>query len=147
MNILIVCTGNTCRSPMAEGILKSMISPDDGIEVISGGIFANEGERVSENAVKALEEMGIDISTHTAHNLNKDVVRDADLILTMTGSHKDILCAMYGEDAAKKTYTLCEYAGKDGDIGDPYGQSPEVYRQCAAEMCDALKKVYEKIRS
>ncbi len=147
INVLIVCTGNTCRSPMAEGILKKMLGGDDSVEVLSGGLMAHEGERVSEDAVEVLAAMNIDISSHTAKNINGDVVRDADLILTMTQAHKDMICAVYGPDAAKKTYTICEYAHFDGEIADPFGLGIKVYRHCAEELEGALEKALERIRA
>ncbi len=147
MRVLIVCTGNTCRSPMAEALLKSQILPQDDIEVISGGIFAYEGESASKNAVLALKEKGIDISAHTAKNINESVVRDADLILTMTKAHKQTLIDIYADVAEKKTYTLCEYAQENGDIADPYGGDVDVYRACASRLLSVIKKVYERIRS
>ncbi len=147
MRVLIVCTGNTCRSPMAEGILKAMILPQDNIEVISGGVFAYEGESASENAVLALKEKGIDISAHAAKNINEDVVLDADLILTMTNAHKQTIIDIFGESAAKKTYTICEYVCDDGDITDPYGADIEIYKMCADRLQSVIGKVYKRMRS
>lgn len=147
MNVLIVCTGNTCRSPMAEGLLKKIADNDDSVHVLSGGLFANAGEPVSENAARAMAERGIDISAHTAKNIHAAVVQEADLILTMTQAHEDLILRMFGVEAADKTYTLLEYIGEEGDVVDPFGQDLEHYRQCAAMLNDALQKVYDKIRS
>lgn len=145
MNVLIVCTGNTCRSPMGEGILKSMIKNGDNINVLSAGVFAADGERASKNAVIALSDMNIDISGHVSHSVNSDVVDEADLILTMTNSHKSALLTMYPE-AQGKTYTVCEYAGINGEIADPYGQSLDVYKSCAEMLYKVFEIVYEKIQ-
>ncbi len=145
VNILIVCTGNTCRSPMAEGILKSMLSEDDDIEVLSGGIFAFEGERVSENASLALKEKGIDILSHRAQSINASVIKDADLILTMTSAHKNTLVGLFGDDIKNKVYTLCEYAGICGDIDDPYGGDIDCYRRCADRLYSVMQIVYKKL--
>lgn len=144
MNVLIVCTGNTCRSPMAEGILKS-IDKDGMLNVLSAGVFAYEGEEASPNAIMALDEMGIDIKDHTSHGVNESVLEEADIILAMTRSHKMSLVSMYPQ-VADKTYTLCEFAGMEGDIADPYGQSLDVYKSCAKMIEEALYKVYEKMR-
>lgn len=147
MNILFVCTGNTCRSPMAEGILKSMLSEKDNIQVLSGGIFAPQGAGASENAILAMREKGIDISAHTAQNINSDVIGESDLILAMTSSHKQMIIAAFGDEARDKVYTVCEYADTDGDISDPYGGDIECYKMCADMLEDAIGKIYDKIRS
>ena len=144
MNILLVCTGNTCRSPMAEAILKQIAGQDRSVQVLSGALAAAEGMPASENAVLAMQEMGLDISAHTAKNIH---VREADLILTMTQAHKRALIQLFGSEAEKKTFALLEYIGQPGDIADPFGQDLDAYRACAAQLNDALTKVYDKIRS
>ncbi|MBR3961706.1 MAG: low molecular weight phosphatase family protein, partial [Clostridia bacterium] len=87
MKIIFVCTGNTCRSPMAEGYLKSLNI--GGLEVASRGLQAGGG--VSENSVAAMQEIGIDISAHTPRNLTREEIDGADIIVCMTATHKAIL--------------------------------------------------------
>ncbi len=130
---------------MAEGILKSMIKDGDDINVLSAGVFAADGEHASKNAVVALADMGIDISGHISHGISGDLAEEADLILTMTRSHKAAALAMYPETAGK-IYTLCEYIGAQGEIADPYGQDVDAYKMCADMLYDVLKAVYEKIQ-
>ena len=132
---------------MAEGILKSMLSKEDNINVLSCGIFAAQGAGASENAVLAMKEKGIDISAHTAKNINANVAREADLILTMTRSHKQMLINAFGDGIKDKVYTICEYADTDGDIYDPYGGDAECYRRCADMLFCVIEKVYAKIQS
>lgn len=150
MNILFVCTGNTCRSPMAEGLFKKIAGDNDfecELNIYSGGMNANEGEGANPKAVAVLEEYDVDISEHRAKNVDAQTIADADLILTMTASHKDMLLYLFGGAAEEKTFTLLEYAGENGDIADPYGGDINVYKKCAKEIYDALLKVNEAVRS
>ena len=148
MKILLVCTGNTCRSPMAEGILKK-ISAEDGnnnVQVLSGGLFADSGSRASKNAVQAAAELGVDISPHISTNVNPEVLKEADLILAMTSAHKQALLDIYGAEK-NKVYTLSEYIGEDREISDPYGGELMVYRECANQLYHMLSKAYLKIKA
>ena len=131
---------------MAEALLKQIAGGDGSTQVISGGLFAAEGEHASENAVRAMQEMGLDISAHTAKNINASVVREADLILTMTRAHRGLLLELFGPQAASKTYALMDYIGEAGDVADPYGQDLAHYKSCAKMLESALKKAYEKMR-
>lgn len=144
MNILFVCTGNTCRSPMAEGILKSYLREEDNILVLSGAISTTEGMPPSENAVTAMAELDIDISAHRSANINADVLSEADLVLTMTQAHKQAIVHYFGDDFELKTQPLLEYVGIGGDVADPYGGSLEVYRNCRDQLKEAISLLYEK---
>ncbi len=148
MNILLICTGNTCRSAMAEGILKKLISDNqanDKLNVLSAGISVFSPGSASENAILALNDMQIDISAHTSTQLTEEMIDDADVILTMTNSHKQIIQNVC-DDIKGKIYTLMGFAyGTDADISDPYGQDLEIYKKCAAEIYDALKTAYPKL--
>ena len=144
MNILFVCTGNTCRSAMAAAIMnKIAVETDLDVRIDSAGIFANEGQRASENAVKAAAELGADLSEHTAKQITGELINASDIILTMTEAHKQMLLPL----AKDKVYTLLEYAALDGDIHDPYGGDLDVYRECAGEIYNALLKIGGKIRN
>lgn len=128
MNILFVCTGNTCRSPMAEAVAKSLF-PKEGYNIKSAGISAAEGESASENAVLAAAEIGLDLSEHKASQLTPELIKWADIILTMTNGHKQ---AVAGVSNSMKTpvFTLAEYSGGGEDIPDPYGCGLEIYENC-----------------
>lgn len=142
MNILFVCTGNTCRSAMAAAIMnKIAVENDMDIRIESAGIFAEIGQSASENAIKALEKYNIDLSQHRTQPVTDELIEKSDIILTMTEGHKMLLSAM----AKDKVYTLLEFAGSDGDISDPYGGDEEEYEECAREIYDALVDVAEKI--
>jgi tRNA threonylcarbamoyl adenosine modification protein (Sua5/YciO/YrdC/YwlC family) len=146
MIMLLVCTGNTCRSPMGEMLLKKIVAEklgcpiDDleqrGVIVASAGVAAVPGCAASIEAVEVLQERGLDISKHESQPLTDKLVRHADMIFTMTGGHRQAILRRWPE-ASNRTYTLRE----DGnDINDPIGGPKELYRACADEVERALQQ-------
>lgn len=145
LKLLFICTGNTCRSPMAEGIMKSIVNDKNlSIDVYSAGISAIEGDKVSSNAVIVLREMGIDISSHKAKQVTKKMLDESDIVLTMTRQHKEILLRST-KGLESKIYTFKEFAnnGISSDILDPYGGNYNIYKQCSKEIKHEALKVIE----
>jgi protein-tyrosine phosphatase len=141
--VLFVCTGNTCRSGMAEALLRTRLSRlgVSLVEVASAGTAALAGAPASEHSRTVLAELGINHDGHRSRPVTEDTVREADLILTMTMGHKAVLTDAFPE-AAAKTFTLKEFAQVVGgaDIADPFGGSVEVYRDTMSEIDAALER-------
>lgn len=146
MKILFVCTGNTCRSPMAQGIAKN-IAEQKGYndEIISAGIMADVNSCVSEFSVMALESFDIDISSHKPTQLSINHIEEADIILTMTQSQKEFIIKSVPQ-FKDKIKSLGEYS-LHGDISDPYGLDFNTYKNCAYQIKEAVLNLYERIKS
>jgi protein-tyrosine phosphatase len=123
---------------MAQGLAKLCFG--EGFEVMSAGLQAFDGDRVSENAVKVLEEKGIDIGSHRAVRLTADMAAQADFLFTMTRSQAILLTSIYPE-FRHKIHCLGDYCGLGKEVSDPWGGSLEHYRTCGAEIEQMLKKV------
>lgn len=141
--ILIVCTGNTCRSPMAKVILEQKLlerGQQDRFEIDSAAFGFPTFDVASDNARKAIKEIYGDdlLVSHWAKYVSPALIEQADLILAMTGAIKDGL-------PSEKSWTLKEYAGSSGDISDPYGGNLETYLKCADEISGFLDGVVEKL--
>ena len=135
--ILFICTGNVCRSPMAEGIFRHAVQNRGHYRVLSAGLGAIDGQPPSSHAIQAVKELGIDISSQRSRMLRPELVDEADFILGMTHSHIDTILLLYPH-AAEKTFLLREFDETldmfEKDISDPIGGSLQVYLNCRDQI-------------
>jgi protein-tyrosine phosphatase len=138
--ILLVCSGNVCRSPMAAGLLRQNLLDRNlaaGYRVASAGTWALDGQPASANAIAAMAERGIDITDHVAHTLTAEDVSAADLILGMSQEHVEVIRITWPQ-YRWKAHRLSEMSGKRRDIQDPYGKPLKEYRACAEVISSYL---------
>ena len=133
-HVLMVCTGNICRSPMAKVILESRL-PDAMkafVRVETAGVNALDGESATDQAVQVMAERGLDLSGHAAGFLSYERMKESDLILVMEKDHLKHIQLFY-RPAKDKAHLLREFGvrRKSGDVPDPYGKSLRTYRACA----------------
>ncbi len=148
LNVLFVCTGNTCRSVLAKAFLEEMwetVSKEDKqVEVLSAGVSTIKGLRASEEALLVLRSYGIDFSGHRSNKITPDLVGQAQYIFTMTHGQKDYLLKHYPE-AEEKVWLLKEYAdGSSAEISDPFEEGLTAYRKAAVEIREALDKIVKR---
>lgn len=155
-HVLFVCSGNTCRSPMAEGLFNNMAGEKAGDKSIcasSAGIYACNGEPATPFTLEVMREIGININEHRSLRLIAAMLKSADLILTMTHAQKEAINSQWPEFAKDKLFTLKEFGRQvsgqqiDNDIKDPFGGSKNEYESCLANIKGALEIIYPFITS
>lgn len=135
--IMFICSGNTCRSPLAEGLFKKYLQDNDitDIDVGSAGVGAFPGDDVSVNSILVAGSRGVDISSHRARNINPEHLLTTDLFCCMSDSHKQVLLRHCDEN---KIIVL--------NVPDPYGRPIEIYEECAKQLESKFPEILERIQ-
>jgi protein-tyrosine-phosphatase len=145
MSVLFVCTGNTCRSPLAAALWRRAAAARGlNVHAESAGVAAREGAPASAEAIAVAREAGLDLGGHSAQLLTRPLVRAAQLVLVM-GARERQFIAVLSPEAGPSTFLLREYAGgPPADVSDPYGGDRVVYRRTLRELADLVDRSLER---
>ncbi len=143
-SVLVVCTGNSCRSPMAHGLLAALLEGTTAF-VYSAGTGAPVGNTATANAVQVMREAGLDLTRQRAQQLEPEMIRAADLVLVMEQYHRDRVVELV-PDAAGRTRLLLSFVGRDEEVDDPFGGPIDVYRRALEQMRPAVERVAAEVR-
>lgn len=151
--VLFICSGNSCRSAMAEGLLKSKIQEElrDRVQVLSAGTLGINGASATQYAVQVTRELGGDIENHVSQGVTGELVRRADVILAMAKEHKNFLGANYPQ-VRDNVFLLRAFDTGSGDreskdVDDPIGGSLDVYRGCGDVINSELDRIWPRLVS
>jgi protein-tyrosine-phosphatase len=149
--IIVVCTGNTCRSPMGERLLahalKAEASPLDKLKVISAGVSAAHGQPASPNSVKALNKVSLDLSDHKSRMLSPYLLEDTFAIFAMTESHRDYIEEMYREIELPPILLFRELMGDSPEVPDPFGADLGAYIETRDALAEAIPSILSWLRT
>ncbi len=149
MRVLMVCTGNTCRSPMAAALLEWRIAESPELRgrvlVESAGTGATPGEGAAVHARETMKrpKYGLDIESHQARPLSRELLEGADLVLGMNGGHRKTCGSVH--PSHRRIFTIGEFAGTGEDVSDPFGQGLEEYEECAGQLVQLVDLVVERL--
>ncbi|HET7226932.1 MAG TPA: low molecular weight protein arginine phosphatase [Candidatus Eisenbacteria bacterium] len=146
--VLVVCSGNTCRSPLVAAALAEALGADaERVEVLSAGTAAWEGQPASEGSVKVARQAGIDLTPHRSRRATPQLVRGADDVIVMDREHARAVQAL-GADPAR-THVISEWPAPgepDWPVSDPFGGSPEAYEECWRRIRRHVDRIVPHIR-
>ena len=148
-HILLICTGNICRSPIAAALLQRRLEQEGLTDwtVESAGTWTPGGAPASLAAIQLMHDRGFDLGAHRSREVTPAMMEQADLILVMTQNHAESLRQEF-HSQSHKTYLLNEMAeGRRRDVEDPYMRSLEVYRACINDIADLIDGGFDRIRS
>lgn len=145
--LLIVCTGNTCRSPFAAAAARSWLNQlgVNGWAVASAGLAVMAPSPASDNMLTVASEFGEDLSDHRSRPLTMEMLNCAELVLVMTAHQKSILLHQRPE-IAERVFTLAEFVGRFADVSDPFGGNLDIYHQTASDLLELTRLAAEKIQ-
>jgi protein-tyrosine-phosphatase len=144
--ILVVCTGNVCRSPMGAALLQHALSaqpePLRSLRVLSAGVASRTGQPASPNAVAALKKVGIDLKGHVSQPVTQELLDRSLLVLCMTESHRDMI-ELTADPVPKRLHLFREFTGvkENMEIPDPYGMHLSAYEASRDEMVSAIPSI------
>ncbi len=140
--ILFVCTGNVCRSPMAEGLMKELLGGREDIVVLSAGVSAPKGAPASQHSVQALSELGIDLRSFRSQPVSEELLEQCTHVFTMTRDHRRLIDLLFPEHG-EKIRLLGEFTRNGGDVPDPIGQGLPTYKRCRDVIKSALEQILD----
>jgi glycine hydroxymethyltransferase len=145
-HVLFVCTGNICRSPMAEGLFKKLLAGRDDIHVQSAGVSAGRGMPASRHAIQALSADGVDLTNFRSQPVSEELVQQATHIFAMTRDHKRLI-ELFFPEAGEKIHLLREFEPGAPDVPDPIGLGRETYERCRDTLKRALPVLLQFIEN
>jgi protein-tyrosine phosphatase len=147
--LVVLCTGNTCRSPMAAAAFREELGADrDRVEIVSAGTAAATGSPASDGAIAAGRRDGLDLAAHRARRMDVELLRGADLVLVMERGHRRAALAL-GADP-ERTHVLSEWPppGEPGaPVADPFGGSAETYEECLRRIRRHVRRIVPYVRA
>lgn len=137
--LLFICTGNTCRSPLAEGLLRHALGDDSSITVKSAGIAAMDGDTANPETLAVLNDVGVDLSSHRSQMTDRELVSDATWVVAMTRNHLDAVAALFPE-ADERLFLLSDFIDEPEniDVPDPIGMGRSAYLRTRDVIVDAI---------
>ena len=151
-HILIVCTANICRSPMAAALLQHFLAGQDeplkSLQVVSAGIAARQGDPISDNAAVAMKRVGLDLSQHSSQPVTQQLLDGALVVLCMTESHRAMIQLQF-ERVPTHLYLFREFLPPpvDPEVDDPYGGPLSVYETCRDNLVEAVPSVVNFLKT